>query len=304
MLGALRDLFALETEERVAVDALDLSISGGELVALIGPNSAGKSTTVKMLTGILAPTAGDLSVLGRDPHSARKAHVREIGVVFGQRTQLWWDLAVVEAYTLLASIFEVPRPVYDQRLRRLDELLGLGPLLRTPVRELSLGQRMRCELAAALLHGPKILFLDEPTIGLDVAVKHRVRDFVRTLSQEGTTVLLTTHDLSDVEALCRRIVLLDRGRVLFDGTPDALKERLGGRRQIVVDVASGTPPLSWGDGVDATLRDGQLVLSFGAEQRLTDLMARVLERVEVQDLAVREPSIETLVAAFYEGAAS
>ncbi len=304
MLGALRDLFALETEERVAVDALDLSISGGELVALIGPNGAGKSTTVKMLTGILAPTAGDLSVLGRDPHSARKAHVREIGVVFGQRTQLWWDLAVVEAYTLLASIFEVPRPVYDQRLRRLDELLGLGPLLRTPVRELSLGQRMRCELAAALLHGPKILFLDEPTIGLDVAVKHRVRDFVRTLSQEGTTVLLTTHDLSDVEALCRRIVLLDRGRVLFDGTPDALKERLGGRRQIVVDVASGTPPLSWGDGVDATLRDGQLVLSFGAEQRLTDLMARVLERVEVQDLAVREPSIETLVAAFYEGAAS
>jgi len=207
-----------------------------------------------MLTGILAPTAGELSVLGRDPHRARKAHVREIGVVFGQRTQLWWDLAVVEAYTLLAAIFEVPKNTYEQRLRRLDDLLGLGPLLRTPVRELSLGQRMRCELAAALLHGPKILFLDEPTIGLDVAVKHRVRDFVRTLSEDGTTVLLTTHDLSDVEALCRRIVLLDRGRVLFDGTPDALKKRLGGRRQIVVDVASGTPPLSWGDGVDATLR--------------------------------------------------
>ena len=301
MLGALRDLFALETEERVAVDALDLSITGGELVALIGPNGAGKSTTVKMLTGILAPTAGELSVLGRDPHRARKAHVREIGVVFGQRTQLWWDLAVVEAYTLLASIFEVPREVYDQRLRRLDDLLGLGPLLRTPVRELSLGQRMRCELGAALLHGPKILFLDEPTIGLDVAVKHRVRDFVRTLSQDGTTVLLTTHDLSDVEALCQRIVLLDRGRVLFDGTPDALKERLGGRRQIVVDVASGTPPLAWGAGVDAAFSDGQLVLSFGAEQRLTELMTQVLERVEVQDLAVREPSIETLVAAFYEG---
>ena len=282
------------------MERLDLSISAGEIVALIGPNGAGKSTTVKMLTGILAPTAGELSVLGRDPHRARKAHVRDIGVVFGQRTQLWWDLAVVEAYTLLASIFEVPKATYEERLRRLDDLLGLGPLLHTPVRELSLGQRMRCELGAALLHGPKVLFLDEPTIGLDVAVKHRIRDFVRTLRDEGTTVLLTTHDLSDVEALCRRIVLIDHGRVLFDGTPDALKERLGGRRQIVVDVASGTPPLQWGEGVDATWAAGQLVLSFGSEQRLTDLLGQVLERVEVQDLAVKEPSIDTLVAAFYE----
>jgi ABC-2 type transport system ATP-binding protein len=253
-----------------------------------------------MLTGILAPTAGELSVLGRDPHRDRKAHVRDIGVVFGQRTQLWWDLAVVEAYTLLASIFEVPKNTYDERLRRLDDLLALGPLLHTPVRELSLGQRMRCELGAALLHGPKVLFLDEPTIGLDVAVKHRIRDFVRTLRDAGTTVLLTTHDLSDVEALCRRIVLIDHGRVLFDGTPDALKARLGGRRQIVVDVASGTPPLAWGDGVDATFGEGQLVLSFGAEQRLTELLGKVLEQVAVNDLAVREPSIDTLVAAFYE----
>ena len=242
VMGAVRDLFRLGGEDRVAVDGIDLDIHPGERVGLIGPNGAGKSTTIKMLTGVLTPTSGHLRVAGREPSRDRKAHVRDIGVVFGQRTQLWWDLAVLEAFDLLASVFQVPAADYRSRLYRFDEVLDIGPLLGLPVRELSLGQRMRCDIAAALLHGHQLLFLDEPTIGLDVAVKLRIRDFIAKVNQEsGTTVLLTTHDLGDIEAVCERVVLIDHGAILFDGTAAALKASLGGQRRLVVDLAQ---PLS------------------------------------------------------------
>ncbi|MFN7147032.1 MAG: ATP-binding cassette domain-containing protein, partial [Myxococcota bacterium] len=237
LLGALRDLVRVDHTERVAVAGLDFRVDAGETVALIGPNGAGKSTTVKMLTGILKPTAGRLRANGLDPWADRPRHVRQLGVVFGQRTQLWWDLAVIEAFDLLAAMFDVPGPVYEARLRHFDEVLGIGPLLRTPVRQLSLGERMRCELAGALLHAPRFLLLDEPTIGLDVAVKLRLRAFLAELRDKGdTTLLLTTHDLADVTALCPRVLLLAEGRLLHDGPLDDLTARLGGRRSLVVQL--------------------------------------------------------------------
>jgi ABC-2 type transport system ATP-binding protein len=278
--GALRDLFRTDRREAVAVAGVDFRVAPGEAVALIGPNGAGKSTTVKMLTGILKPTAGRVRVGGLDPWADRARHVRQIGVVFGQRTQLWWDLAVIEAMDLLAAMFDVPPAVAKARIDRFDALLGIGPLLRTPVRQLSLGERMRCELAAALLHEPPVLFLDEPTIGLDVAVKLRLRAFLADLRDAGkTTILLTTHDLADVAALCPRVLLLARGRLLHDGSMDALVARLGGQRTLVLHHRDGTVvrrPFEGPDQVRASLAD------------------------DVTDLRVEEPSVDELVARFYE----
>jgi ABC-2 type transport system ATP-binding protein len=312
LVGAVRDLFHRGGEVRVAVDHLDLNINAGERVALIGPNGAGKSTTIKMLTGVLQPTSGTLSVAGRVPWQDRQRHVQGIGVVFGQRTQLWWDLAVIEAFDLLAGIFQVPAADYKRRLDRFDAVLGLGPLLGKPVRELSLGQRMRCDLAAALLHGPPLLFLDEPTIGLDVAVKLRIREFITAVNQEeGTTVLLTTHDLGDIEAVCERVLLIDRGRLLFDGSPERLKHSLGGRWRLVLDLPTALTEAEARllvDGLPAQLvwegeeRRSRLELRFDREQvRAAQLIATLLSRTTVVDVHIEEPAIEEVVARFYEG---
>ncbi|MFT4975420.1 MAG: ABC-2 type transport system ATP-binding protein [Myxococcota bacterium] len=308
LVGALRDLFALGGTDRVALQGLDLDIFPGERVALIGPNGAGKSTTVKLLCGILSPTSGELLVSGRRPHRERQAHVRDIGVVFGQRTQLWWDLAVIEAFDLLAAVFLIPPADYRARLERFDTVLGIGELLGQPVRELSLGQRMRCDIAAALLHQPPLLLLDEPTIGLDVSVKLRIRDFIREINAEqGTTVVLTTHDLSDVEAVCDRVLLIDRGQLLFDGTVPALKAQLGGRRRLVVDLPSPISPEAQAALVsnlpaEASWHEGrQLALSFSAaDVRAAALIQVLLERTEIEDLSVEEPSIDEVVARFYD----
>ena len=314
VLGALRDLLRTSSgTERVAVDRLDLGIQPGEIVGFIGPNGAGKSTTIKMLTGVLRPTGGQLSVAGLVPFEDRQRHVRQIGVVYGQRTQLWWDLAVIEAFDLLAAIFQVERATYRRRLERFDSVLGIGPLLRQPVRELSLGQRIRCDIAAALIHGPPLLFLDEPTIGLDVAVKRRIRAFIGTINaEEGTTVLLTTHDLSDVEAVCPRVILIDGGRLLLDGPTAELKERLGGRRRLVVDLArpalaSTLRALVAPLPVQAELTEegpvDRLVLRFRrADTSASALIQIVSAAVEVADLAVEEPDIEEVVAGFYDAA--
>ncbi len=305
--GAVRDLFRLGGEDRVAVDHLDLHVAPGEVVGFIGPNGAGKSTTIKMMTGVLQPTSGQLRVGGLDPFRQRREHVRRIGVVYGQRTQLWWDLAVVEAFDLLASIFQVDAATYQRRLERFDSVLGIRPLLHQPVRELSLGQRMRCDIAAALIHGPPLLFLDEPTIGLDVAVKRRIRDFIGLVNQEeGTTVLLTTHDLSDIEVVCRRVVLIDHGRILFDGPTPDLKESLGGRRRLVVDLAreeDAGPALAEGLPVEVEADGARVTLHFRREQiTAAALIAAVSSRVELLDLAVVEPDIEEVVARFYDDA--
>ena len=221
---AVKALFHREYEEIHALDDLSFTIRDGEMVGYIGPNGAGKSSTIKVLSGILTPDSGQCLVNGRTPWKDRVAHVKEIGVVFGQRTQLWWDVPVADSFELLKEIYTVPAATYRENLEELTQLLDLGDLLRTPARQLSLGQRMRCEIAASLLHSPKILFLDEPTIGLDAVSKLAVRDFILRLNRErGTTVLLTTHDMQDIEALASRVLLIGRGKILLDGTLEDIR---------------------------------------------------------------------------------
>lgn len=221
---ACRALFRKEYETIRALDRVSFTIRDGEMVGYIGPNGAGKSSTIKILSGILTPDSGTCLINGRVPWKDRVNHVRDIGVVFGQRTQLWWDVPVIDSYELLKDIYSIPRETYDHNLEELTGLLNLGELLRTPARQLSLGQRMRCEIAASLLHGPKILFLDEPTIGLDAVSKLAVREFILRQNQEhGTTVILTTHDMQDIEALTSRIILIGKGKVLMDGGLDRLR---------------------------------------------------------------------------------
>src|SRR5919108_4494835 len=236
--GAIRNLVTRAGREVRAVDGISFRVAPGEMVGYIGPNGAGKSTTIKMLTGILVPSGGQVTVAGLVPWRQRRALARCIGAVFGQRTQLWWDLPLIESLTLLRHIYRVPAPRFDANLQVFRDLLDLDGFLDTPVRQLSLGQRMRGDLAAALLHDPEILYLDEPTIGLDVVAKQRIRDFLRRMNRErGVTLLLTTHDMADVEQLCSRLLIIDHGRLLYDGSLDAIRERFGTERTLVVDLA-------------------------------------------------------------------
>ena len=248
--GGIQNLFFREYSTVKAVERISFTIQPGEMVGYIGPNGAGKSTTIKMLTGILVPTSGEMLSNGYVPWRQRAAYVKHIGVVFGQRTQLWWDIAVVESFKLLRKIYEVPQRDFDERMELFNHVLGISDYLHTPVRKLSLGERMRCDLAAALLHNPPILFLDEPTIGLDVVAKDHIRQFLRTINEKyQTTVLLTTHDLDDIEELCRRIMIIDHGQLLYDGPLSTLKERLLRIKQIKFalrdsDAAAGLARIS------------------------------------------------------------
>jgi ABC-2 type transport system ATP-binding protein len=273
-------------------------------VGYIGPNGAGKSTTVKILSGILVPTSGSCEVGGRVPWKERSAHVAGIGVVFGQRTQLWWDLPVVESFDLLRAIYRIPPEMYRATLGELTERLELAAFYDTPVRQLSLGQRMRCDLAAALLHSPTMLFLDEPTIGLDAVSKLGVRRFIRELNRErGLTVILTTHDMDDIEALCDRIMVIADGRLLHDGSLVQLRREVGGERRLIVDLS--TP------GVEVELRHGGRLIERRGE-RLTfefdparvpvaDMVADVTARYDVRDLLIENPPIEEIIARLYQG---
>ena len=270
----------------------------------IGPNGAGKSTTVKVLAGILVPTSGRCEILGRVPWRQRVAHVQHIGVVFGQRTQLWWDLPVIESFELLRDIYRVPESDYARSRDELIAMMRLEALLDTPVRQLSLGQRMRCDLAAALLHSPPLLFLDEPTIGLDAVSKLAVREFVRRLNRErGVTVILTTHDMDDIEALCTRVMLINQGRILIDGTLDDLRERVSNERRLIIHLARED---DWIEDPDAQVisRDGaQLTLAFDPQRiSAADLIGRISARYPIRDLYVENPPIEEIVAQVYEEA--
>ena len=221
---ACKSLFHRETEKIQALSNISFTIQDGEMVGYIGPNGAGKSSTIKILSGILTPDSGTCMINGRIPWKNRIQHVKEIGVVFGQRSQLWWDIPVIDSFELLKDIYSIPNPNYNRKLEELTELLQLQEILKTPTRQLSLGQRMRCEIAASLLHEPKLLFLDEPTIGLDAVSKLAVRDFIKKMNAEhGTTVILTTHDMQDIEALANRVILIGRGKVLLDGTLDDMR---------------------------------------------------------------------------------
>jgi len=301
-LGALRNLFTREYKLVRAVDEISFEIEPGELVGYIGPNGAGKSTTIKMLTGLLVPTGGDLHVNGRVPWKERRAHVATLGAVFGQRTTLWWDLPVIESLDLLQYIYKIPPPRFRRNLDEFRQLLELDPFLDTPVRSLSLGQRMRADLCAALLHNPTLLFLDEPTVGLDVVAKQRVRQFIHHINRErGTTVILTTHDLSDVEKLCERVMIIDQGRLLFDGKLDALRERFGGKRELVVYFAQEYESVPV-DGAKVVERDGTRA-TYQFERGVvaaSDLIGRLSARYRIRDLQVREPEIAETVRRIYE----
>jgi ABC-2 type transport system ATP-binding protein len=284
-----------------AVDGITFSVERGELVGYVGPNGAGKSTTVKMLTGILVPSAGRISVAGYEPSRQRVQLARRIGVVFGQRVQLWWDLPLRDSFELLRHVYRVPAARHRENLEAFTSILELGAFLDTPVRQLSLGQRMRGELTAAMLHDPEIVFLDEPTIGLDIVAKARVREFLAEANRErGVTVLLTTHDLSDIERLCSRMLIIDHGRVIYDGGVDALKERFGEERTLIVDLEEPAPPLEV-DGARVVRVEGpRQWLKFRRDEvTAAELTATVAARARLVDLAIEEPDIEEIVRRIY-----
>ncbi|MER6673161.1 ATP-binding cassette domain-containing protein [Streptomyces sp. NPDC000983] len=284
-----------------AVDSISFTVARGEMVGYIGPNGAGKSTTIKMLTGILTPSGGRLRVAGIDPTRERTRLAHRIGVVFGQRTTLWWDLPLIDSYRLMHRMYRIPQTRYRENLDRCVELLELGDLLEVPVRQLSLGQRMRGDIAAALLHDPEVLYLDEPTIGLDVISKAKVREFLRELNAErGTTVLLTTHDLQDIEQLCSRVMVIDHGRMVYDGALAGLHESGGSERILVVDLERELPPVDPGPGARVVRVEGpRQWLAFPAGEPAAGLVARIAERYPLVDLSVREPDIETVIARMY-----
>ncbi|MHC4858665.1 MAG: ABC transporter ATP-binding protein [Planctomycetota bacterium] len=302
MAGAIAGVVRRKHRVVRALDGVSFGIEPGELVGYIGPNGAGKSTTVKVLAGILVPDSGRCEILGRVPWKQRIEHVSRIGVVFGQRTQLWWDLPVADSFDLLRDVYRVPADRHARTRGELIDLLDLGPLLDVPVRQLSLGQRMRCDLAAALFHEPDLLFLDEPTIGLDAIAKLAVRDFVRTLNEErGVTVILTTHDMDDIEALCRRVIVIGQGRIYCDDTLEGLRARVSSERRLIVDLAHADGDIH---DPDATVvrREGQRVtLGFDPKRVAPEtLIARVTAQHEIRDLFVENPPIEEIIAQLYE----
>jgi ABC-2 type transport system ATP-binding protein len=301
LAGAVRGLFRRRQREIVALDRVSFALERGELLGLIGPNGAGKSTTIKILSGILRPSAGRCEVNSLVPWENRIAHVAHIGVVFGQRTQLWWDLPVIESFELLRDIYRVDPASYVRSRDRLIAMLKISALLDTPLRQLSLGQRMRCEIAAALLHMPQVLFLDEPTIGLDAVSKLALRDFVKDLNRnEGVTVLLTTHDMHDIEALARRVIIIGNGKVLRDSSFEAMRNEVLGERRLIVDFTDEVGDLAI-EGAEVRSRNGRTV-EFGFDRAKTaahTLIARVAATHEVADMRVEDPKIEEVIARFY-----
>lgn len=303
--GALRSLFDPVRDRRTVVDRLTMSVPKGELVALLGPNGAGKSTSIKMLCGILTPTSGDVLTNGRVPHRDRRANARSIGAVFGQKTQLWWDLPARQSFELLKDIFEIPDPLYRKQLAEFDRRLELSRFWDTPVRHLSLGQRVRCDMAASMLHDPPLVFLDEPTIGMDVVAKQQTREFLRSqVDQHGRTVLLTTHDMTEVDKLGQRVLLIDNGRLMFDGDLAELKERFGGRPTIRVTFAEPTPgPLR----VPAreTARQGTDVSLVPYEGvPVPDVVRALMVEFAVTGIGIEETDLEDVMRAVYQANAA
>lgn len=300
--GTFANLFSRKHRIVQAVDNVSFTVTRGEIVGYLGPNGAGKSTTIKMLTGILVPSSGSVTVNGYIPHRQRKENAARIGVVFGQRSHLWFDLPVQESFELLRRIYRIPQAQYQRNVAMFDGLLELGAFFQTPVRQLSLGQRMRADIGAALLHNPDVLFLDEPTIGLDVVAKARIRQFIQQINAERqVTVVLTTHDLGDVEKLCNRVILIDDARLLFDGELATLRGMLSKERLLRVDYAEDYPDVRV-PHAQITHREGTRVqYRFSpAEIRTAELIGTILEKFKIVDIAVQEPEIEELIKTVYE----
>jgi ABC-2 type transport system ATP-binding protein len=300
-LGPIRTLLTHEYTTRTALDDITFAIEPGEAVAYLGPNGAGKSTTIKILTGILVPTSGSVRVLGKTPHNHRQENAKRIGVVFGQRSQLWWDLPLFDSFDLHQRIYRIPADRFRQNLDFCENVLHMEAFLKTPVRQLSLGQRMRGEMAMALLHEPDVLFLDEPTIGLDVLAKDRIREFLRAVNQErGTTIVLTTHDLKDIEEVCQRILVVNLGKLVYDGQIAALRAMMGSQREITIEFSEnpGTVNLPHGSLIED--RGIRQTFSFDRNEiAALDLVASLPSTLPIVDISFREPDIEEIIRRLY-----
>lgn len=312
LMGSLKSLFHPKTEIVTAVDDISFHVPEGEVLGFIGPNGAGKSTVIKMLTGILTPTSGYCRINGQIPQENRKKYVKEIGVVFGQRTQLWWDLPLTETYAVLKEIYEIPDDRFKKRMEFLNEVLDLQDFIKSPVRTLSLGQRMRADIAASMLHSPKVLFLDEPTIGLDVVVKDNIRKAIAKLNkEEKTTVVLTTHDLNDIELLCKRIVMIDKGKNVFDGNLHELKSKYGQMRELCFETDNAPDSMKklnylehFNTDIDNILvsNDGNMVsVRFNSDLvPVAAMLDYTLSKVNVSDINVKDADIEEIIRRLYK----
>lgn len=310
--GSVKSLFHKKVETVKAVDDISFSVAEGEILGFIGPNGAGKSTAIKMLTGILTPSSGEIVINGQVPYKNRKKYVKEIGVVFGQRTQLWWDLPLTETFTVLKEIYQIEDKAFKERMDFLNNVLDLEPFISSPVRTLSLGQRMRADIAASMIHNPKVLFLDEPTIGLDVVVKDNIRKAIAEINKnEKTTIILTTHDLSDIELLCKRIVMIDKGKKVYDGALDSMKEKYGRMREIHINLKSENDmdKLNFEEKFGLSVDDLELkldgkkaVVKFNASKvQVSDMLSYILGTITVKDIAVSEADIEEIIRRLYKG---
>ncbi len=299
--GALRTLVTREYTTRTALDDITFAIEPGESVAYLGPNGAGKSTTIKILTGILVPSSGHVRVLGNIPHTHRQRNAQHIGVVFGQRSQLWWDLPLLDSFDLHRRIYRIETARFQENLAFCEEVLRMETFLQTPVRQLSLGQRMRGELAMALLHEPEVLFLDEPTIGLDVLAKDRIREFLKLVNRErGVTIMLTTHDLRDIEELCARILVVNLGKLVYDGRIDSLRERLGSQRTIMIEFSDDPGPVEIPHATLVEDRGIRKTYAFDcAEVSALDLVSMLPRSLPIADISFEEPDIEEIIRRLY-----
>lgn len=293
-------LFRPRHETFTAVNGVSFTVGEGEVVGYVGPNGAGKSTTIKMMIGLLVPTGGSVRVCGLDPNRDKRRVLRQISCVFGQRTQLWWDLSLRDSLGLLKHIYEIPGRRYEENLERYTTLLGAEGFLDRPVRQLSLGQRMRGDLLAALLHDPKVLFLDEPTVGLDVEVKHTLRGFIQTLAQQGVGVVLTTHDIGDLEAVCQRIIIIDKGKVIYDGSLDHLKATYGNESVLIADVEK-VPPQDVLEGfTGAQLKGQRLHIPFDRKGKsAVEVINQLGRHATIVDLAIVETPLDAVIRRIY-----
>lgn len=308
--GSVRSLFKRKHEILKAVDDISFNVPEGEVLGFIGANGAGKSTTIKMLTGILTPTKGNIEINGQIPYKNRKKYVKEIGVVFGQRTQLWWDLPLTETFMVLKEVYQVEDAIYRKRMDFFNEVLDLKDFIKSPVRTLSLGQRMRADLAASMLHNPKVLFLDEPTIGLDVVVKNNIRNAITKINQEEkTTVILTTHDLKDIESLCKRIVMIDKGKLIYDGSLLNMKNQFGKFREINLSLQNSDDINKFNFIKDLKLLETDVQLKTTKEKTtvifnsqkisVSEMLTYILKTVNVADISVNDVNIEEMVRRMY-----
>lgn len=314
--GAFMDLFSRDYNEVKAVDDISLNIKEGEIVGYLGPNGAGKSTTIKMMTGVLEPTAGDMTVNGNIPYKNRKRHAENIGVVFGQRTQLWWALPVIESFKILKEIYKVSDKDFEETMELFDNLVNISSLYSKPVRQMSLGQRTLCDILASFLHNPKVVFLDEPTIGLDVAIKEKIRYLIKELNRtRKTTIILTTHDISDVEALCHRVIIIDKGKLIYDDDFENLKQMFGSYRTLKVNVDSSDESYKE-EYIEALKQEYQNIKSLNINEEDSRWLKIIIDQEEVEllnilnysmsnwkikDIQVEEVQTESVIRKIYEG---